>query len=99
MSGRGYTERNLPSFFAKSFGTVDHFKVDCKADGEEECSRPWVNVDKAIRRLLPNSRNILVGLALELNSFCITVSIIENISTLWFVLEYFVLLAWKDLFW
>ena len=32
MSGRGYAERNLPSFFANSFGTLDHFKVDCKAE-------------------------------------------------------------------
>ena len=33
MSGRGYAERNLPSLFANSFGTLDHFKVDCKAEG------------------------------------------------------------------
>ena len=32
MSGRDYAERNLPSFFANSFGTLDHFKVDCKAE-------------------------------------------------------------------
>ena len=32
MSGRGYAERNLPSFFANSFGTLYHFKVDCKAE-------------------------------------------------------------------
>ena len=32
MSARGYSERNLPSFFASSFGTLDHFKVDCKAE-------------------------------------------------------------------
>ena len=32
MSGRGYAERNLLSFFANSFGTLDHFKVDCKAE-------------------------------------------------------------------
>ena len=32
MSGRGYAERNLPSFFENSFGTLDHFKVDCKAE-------------------------------------------------------------------
>ena len=31
MSGRGYAERNLPSFFANSFGPLDHFKVDCEA--------------------------------------------------------------------
>ena len=31
MSGRGYAKRNLPSFFANSFGTLDRFKVDCKA--------------------------------------------------------------------
>ena len=32
MSGRGYAEQNLPSFYANSFGTLDHFKVDCKAE-------------------------------------------------------------------
>ena len=32
MLGRGYAERNLPSFFANSFNTVDLFKVDCKAE-------------------------------------------------------------------
>ena len=32
MSGRGYAEQNLPSFFANSFGTLAHFKVDCKAE-------------------------------------------------------------------
>ena len=32
MSGRGYAERNLPSFFANSFDLLDHFKVDCKAE-------------------------------------------------------------------
>ena len=32
MSGRGYAERNLPSFFANSFGTLDYFKVDCKTE-------------------------------------------------------------------
>ena len=29
MSGRGYAERNQPE---NSFGTVDHFKVNCKAE-------------------------------------------------------------------
>ena len=32
MSGRGYAERNLPSFSAYSFGTLDHFKVGCRAE-------------------------------------------------------------------
>ena len=32
MSSRGSAERNLPSFFANSFGTLVHFKVDCKAE-------------------------------------------------------------------
>ena len=32
MSGRGYAERNLASFFANSFGRLDHFKVGCKAE-------------------------------------------------------------------
>ena len=32
MSGRGYVKRNLPSCFTNSFGTLDHFKVDCKAE-------------------------------------------------------------------
>ena len=36
MSGRGYEERNLPSFFADSFVTLDHFKVDCR---EEEIAQ------------------------------------------------------------
>ena len=31
-SDRGYAERNLPSFFANSFGTLVLFKVDCKAE-------------------------------------------------------------------
>ena len=32
MSGRGYVERNLPWLFANSFGLLDHFKIDCKAE-------------------------------------------------------------------
>ena len=32
MSGRGYAEQNIPSFSANSFGTLDHVKVDCKAE-------------------------------------------------------------------
>ena len=32
MSGRGYAERDLPSFFANGFSILDHFKVDCKAE-------------------------------------------------------------------
>ena len=32
MSGRSYAERNIPSIFANSFGTLDHFKVDSKAE-------------------------------------------------------------------
>ena len=32
MSGRGYAEGNLPSPFANSFGTLDHFRVDCRAE-------------------------------------------------------------------
>ena len=32
MSGRGYAELNLPSFFANGFGTLDHFNVECKAE-------------------------------------------------------------------
>ena len=32
MSGRDYAERNLPSFSTSSFGTLDHFKVDCGAE-------------------------------------------------------------------
>ena len=32
MSGRGYAERNLPLFFANGFGTLDHFKVDSRAE-------------------------------------------------------------------
>ena len=32
MSGRGYAERNLPSFFANSFSPLDLFKADCEAE-------------------------------------------------------------------
>ena len=32
MSDWGYAERNLPSFIGNSFGTLDHFKVDCGTD-------------------------------------------------------------------
>ena len=32
MSGRGYAERNLPSFSGNSFGASDRFKVDCRAE-------------------------------------------------------------------
>ena len=31
MSGRGYAERNLPSFFANSFSPLDLFKADFEA--------------------------------------------------------------------
>ena len=56
---------------------------------------PWVKVDQAVRPLPPKSLNILVGLTLKHYRLCITVSVVENIWTFWFVLEYFVLLAWK----
>ena len=65
----------------------------------EVCLHPWVKMDKAVRPLPPRSLNNLVGLTLKLDSLSITVSVVENIQTLWFVLQYFVLLAWKDLFW
>ena len=32
MSGRGYAEKNLPSFSANIFGPLDHSKIDCKAE-------------------------------------------------------------------
>ena len=47
-------------------------------------------MDQAVRPLPPKSLNILVGLTLKLDSLCITVSVVEIIWTLWFVLEYFV---------
>ena len=42
-------------------------------------------VDQAVRPLPPKSLNILVGLTLKLDSLCITVMLVENIWTLWFV--------------
>ena len=48
-----------------------------------------MKVDQAGRPLLPKSLNILVGFTLKLNSLCITVSVVENIWTLWFVLRIF----------
>ena len=33
MSGLGYAERNLPSYFANSFSPLDLFKADCQAEG------------------------------------------------------------------
>ena len=58
----------------------------------KKCLHPWVKVDQAVGPLPPNSLNILVGLTLGLDSLCIIVSVDENIYTIWFVLEYSVLL-------
>ena len=55
----------------------------------EECLHPWVKADQAVRPLPPKSLNILVGLTLKLDSLCIKVSVVENISTLWFVFRMF----------
>ena len=55
----------------------------------KECLHPWVKVDQAVRPLPPKSLNILVGLTLKLSSLCITVSVVENIWTLWFVFSIF----------
>ena len=48
-----------------------------------------MKVDQAIRPLPPKSLDILVGLTLKFGSLCITVSIVENIWTLWFVFRIF----------
>ena len=46
-------------------------------------------MDQAVRTLTPKSLNILVGLTLKLDSFCITVSVVENIWMFWFVFRIF----------
>ena len=48
-----------------------------------------INIDQAGRPLPPKSLNILVGATLKLDSLCITVSVVENIWTLWFVFRIF----------
>ena len=48
-----------------------------------------MKVDQAVRPLPPKSLNILVGLTLKLDSLCITVSVVENIWTVWFVFKIF----------
>ena len=48
-----------------------------------------MKVDQAVRPLPPKSLNILVGLTLKLDSLCITVSLVVNIWTLWFVFRIF----------
>ena len=65
---------------------------------EEECLHPWVKVDQ-VKPLPPKSLNILVCLTLKLDSLCITVSVVENMWTLWFDFRLFVLPPWKGLFW
>ena len=56
---------------------------------EEKCLHPWVKMDQAVRPLPLMSLNILVGLTLKLDSLCITVSVVDNIWTLWFVSRIF----------
>ena len=46
-------------------------------------------VDHAVRPLPPKSLDSLVGLTSKLDSLCITVSVVENIWTLWFVFRIF----------
>ena len=65
---------------------------------KKECLHPWVRVDQADRPLPPKTLSILVGLTLKLVSLCIIISIVENIWTLCFILEYFCLVAWKYMF-
>ena len=71
-------------------------KIFCRRN---ENLHPWVKVDQAFRPLPPRSLNILVGLTLKLYSLCIVVSVVENTGCFGLLLEYFVLLAWKALFW
>ena len=46
-------------------------------------------MDQAVRPLPLKSLNILVGLTLKLDSLCITVNVVENIWTFWFVFRIF----------
>ena len=46
-------------------------------------------MDRAVRPLPPKSLNTLVGVILKIDSLCITVSLVENIWTLWFVFRIF----------
>ena len=63
---------------------------------KKECLHPWVRVDQAGRPLPPKTLGILVvGLTLKLVSLCIIISVVKNIWTLCFILEYFCLVAWK----
>ena len=55
----------------------------------KECSHLWVRVDQAGRPLPPKTISILVGLTLKLVSLCIIITVVENIWTLCFILEYF----------
>ena len=48
-----------------------------------------MKVDQIVRPLPPKSLNILEGLTLKLDSLCITVSVVENIWTFWFVFRIF----------
>ena len=48
-----------------------------------------MKVDQAGRPLPPKSLNILVGLTLKLDFLSITVSVVENTWTLWFVFRIF----------
>ena len=65
---------------------------------KKECLHPWVRVDQAGSPLPPKTLSILVGLTLKLVSLCIIISVVENIWTLCFILEYFCLIAWKYTF-
>ena len=62
----------------------------------KKCLRLWVKVDQAVRPLPLKPLNILVGLTLKLDSLCI---MLKTSGRFGLFLEYFVLLAWKGLFW
>ena len=62
---------------------VSQLQESMEREEREECLHPWNEVGQAVRPLPPKSLNILVGLTLKLRSLCITVSVVENIWTLW----------------
>ena len=65
----------------------------------EECLHPWMKEDQAVRPLTSMSLNILVGLTLKLIPCVSQLALLKTSGRLGLFLEYFVLLAWKGLFW
>ena len=60
MSGRGYAERNLPSFSVNSFGTLDYFKFDCGAEElTQEQHLVIMMMDTSLEGRLPKIKYIL----------------------------------------